>query len=106
LIKLILIYLFFNLILFQTANLVSKTFSSSKNDSSEKKVIVYAKGLINNPEVFYQASILHQNSNKLDNAIADIELAIGLLEMHKSSEKYEQKFKTRLQELQELKKAK
>jgi hypothetical protein len=88
----------------QVSNMISKSLNATKNDSTDKKVLVYAKGLINNPEVFFQTSILHEKSNKLDNAIADMELALGLLEMQKTSVNYQEKFKKRLQELQELKK--
>ena len=103
-IKLVLIWLLFSLMLTQVSNMISKSLNATKNDSTDKKVLVYAKGLINNPEVFFQTSILHEKSNKLDNAIADMELALGLLEMQKTSVNYQEKFKKRLQELQELKK--
>jgi len=103
-IKLVLIWLLFSLMVVQVSNMISKSLSSTKNDSTDKKVLVYAKGLINNPEVFFQTSILHEKSNKLENAIADMELALGLLEMQKTSVNYQEKFKKRLQELQELKK--
>lgn len=40
---------------------------------------IYLKGLISNPEVFYQTSLYFHNNGNYDKALIDIQLAMGLI---------------------------
>jgi hypothetical protein len=52
---------------------------------SEKVAILYFKGIVNNPEAFYQSSLEYEKKNRYSKAIADMKFAIGLLERHSVS---------------------
>jgi hypothetical protein len=66
---------------------------------NEKQNQFYLLGLIQNPVALYKSSEVHENNGRLDNAIRDMELALGLLEMHGSNQILIEKFKTRLNSL-------
>lgn len=81
-----------------------QNFIASKNKIvadriNEKQNQFYLLGLIQNPIALYKSSEVHENSGRLDKAIRDMELALGLLEMHGSNQILIEKFKTRLNSL-------
>ena len=63
---------------------------------------LYLLSFIGNPEALYMASEHWQEQKKYDNAIRDMRLAIGLLEMHNADPKTIQRYKKRLDELQKV----
>lgn len=63
---------------------------------------LYLLSFIGNPEALYMASEHWQEQKKYDNAIRDMRLAIGLLEMHNADPKIIQRYKSRLADLQKI----
>lgn len=72
------IILVFLLGVFAGLNYVFKT-------ADEKIYIIYLRGLISNPEALYQASLEYEKKNRYSKAIADMKLAIGVLERHSAA---------------------
>jgi hypothetical protein len=60
----------------------------------------YALSMVQNPEALYITSEYWEEMNKHDNAIRDIRLAIGLLELHTANPEVIQRYKDRLTLLQ------
>ena len=60
---------------------------------------IYLLSLLNNPEGLYMASEIWEEQSKYENAIREMRLAIGLLEMHKADDKVIQRYRERLQKL-------
>lgn len=63
---------------------------------------LYLLSFVGNPEALYMASEHWQEQKKYDNAIRDMRLAIGLLEMHNADPKTIERYKSRLAELQKF----
>lgn len=95
------------LIFYGFLNFILPDFSEIENYSSSKirKLAdnleaphnrFYLLGLINNPEAFYKSSEVHESRNKIDKAIRDIELAIGLLEMNGANSNVIERYQQRL----------
>ncbi len=59
--------------------------SLRKLETDQNKLIVLS--LIQNPRVLWKLSEANENKGKIDNAIRDMELAIGLLEILKNTKK-------------------
>lgn len=53
----------------------------------ESIIVLYAKGLINNPEVFWSSSIYYENSGRLDKAVKDLFFAVGIFHANSASDK-------------------
>ena len=60
---------------------------------------VYLLSFVGNPEALYMASEYWEEQKKYDNAIREMRLAVGLLEMHHADDKVLQRYKDRLNEL-------
>jgi hypothetical protein len=70
-----------------------------------KKIItptgkLYMLSLVNNPEAFYMSSEYWETKNKKENALRDMRLAIGLLELHNSNQIVVERYRKRLKYLQ------
>ncbi len=61
---------------------------------------IAAQSFIQNPEALWLMADEHEKKDKLDAAIRDIRLAIGLLELHSSSKDVLTRYKSRLELLQ------
>lgn len=61
---------------------------------------LYLLSFVGNPEALYMASEHWEEKNKYDNAIREMRLAIGLLEMHNADAKVLQRYRDRLAALQ------
>lgn len=71
--------------------------SKSVNKSlKNEKTKVLLGSFIQNPAALYLASEIDEKDEKFDNAIMEIELAIGLLEMHNASEQVVRRYSNRL----------
>jgi hypothetical protein len=68
----------------------------STGSVSEKVAVLYFKGMVNNPEVFYQSSLEYEKKNRYSKAIADMKLAIGLLERHLAADSKLECYRKRL----------
>ena len=55
---------------------------------------LYMLSLVNNPEDFYMSSEHWEKKNKIENAVRDMRLAIGLLELHNTNEIVTERFFT------------
>ena len=60
---------------------------------------VYLLSFVANPEALYMASEMWEEQKKFDNAIREMRLAIGLLEMHNADTKVIKRYEDRLQAL-------
>jgi hypothetical protein len=60
---------------------------------------LYMLSLVNNPEAFYMSSEHWEKKNKIENAVRDMRLAIGLLELHNTNEIVTERYKERLKYL-------
>lgn len=60
---------------------------------------VFLLSFVGNPEALYIASEYWEEQKKYDNAIREIRLAIGLLEMHNANQTVIDRYKKRLIEL-------
>ena len=63
---------------------------------------LYLLSFVGNPVALYMASEHWEKQKKYDNAIRDMRLAIGLLEMHNADPKVLQRYKERLSVLEKL----
>ena len=67
---------------------------------SDEKTRVRLKGLLTtNPAVHYRVAAIEERDGNVVAAIEDIELALGLLEMHGADRATKEKYTSRLQEL-------
>lgn len=67
---------------------------------SDEKTRLQLKGLLTtNPAVHYRVSLIEERKGNLAAAIEDIELALGLLEMHGADRATKEKYTARLQVL-------
>jgi hypothetical protein len=66
----------------------------------DEKTRIRLKGLLtNNPAVHYRVAAIEEAKGNLDAAIEEIDLALGLLELHGADRTAREKYQTRLQEL-------
>ena len=70
----------------------------AKTRLTEKNTIILL-GLIQNPAALEKASIISEKKDRLDRAIVEMELAIGLLELHSASPAILTKYNDRLKHL-------
>ena len=72
---------------------LSKTFK-------EERTQLHLLSFIQNPAVLYKTSVMDEEEGKLKEAVRDMELAIGLLEMHGASSSVIARYNERLLKLQ------
>jgi hypothetical protein len=66
----------------------------------DEKTRVRLTGLLtHNPAVHYRVAAIEEAKGNLEAAIEEIELAVGLLELHAADRAAQEKYRTRLQEL-------
>jgi hypothetical protein len=65
-----------------------------------ERVRLYALGLIQNPQALYKASEAAEREASVDVAVRDMELAIGLLELHNADKQVLKRYTNRLEKLQ------
>lgn len=63
------------------------------------KTKLYLLSFVQNPQALYKISEMDEAEGKIDNAIREIELAIGLLEMHGADKQVIQRYNDRLTKL-------
>jgi hypothetical protein len=71
------------------------------NIQKNEKVSLLLYSFVQNPEALYQASLLDSNVGNNKKALMEINLAIGLLEMHNSQSRFMKKYLARKKELEE-----
>ncbi len=64
---------------------------------------LYALSFIQNPAALYKTSEIAEREGKIDSAIRDIEMAIGLLEMHSADKLVIKRYYERYERLAKLK---
>jgi hypothetical protein len=65
----------------------------------EERTKLYILSFVQNPAALYKTSELAEREGKLDNAIRDMEMAIGLLEMHGGDKAAIKRYGDRLEKL-------
>lgn len=71
-----------------------------KNSVRKEEVQLRVRGFFtSNPQVHWNISVIEEKKGNLNAAVMEIELAIGLLEMHQASKDVVQRYKTRLETL-------
>lgn len=84
--------------------LVQATYSLKKVKFFQNEVVqIYLKGAIQNPAALWRSSVIHEEHEKYTQAILDMELAIGLLEMHRAPDEMKKAYKDRLSHLMSIK---
>lgn len=74
--------------------------SRLQNVLREEKTRLRIKGLITkNPAVHYRVSLVQESEGNLPPAIEEMELAIGLLDLHSTDKSAKERYASRLQEL-------
>ena len=80
---------------------ISPTIESLKRALREESVRVRLTGLLtNNPAVHWKMSQIEEGKGNLTTATTEIELAIGLLELHSANKDVVARYTSRLKELQ------
>lgn len=80
----------------------SQNWAKVRTALGDEKTRIRLRGLLTtNPAVHYRISLVEERDGKLANAIEEIELALGLLEMHGASPAIKEKYVTRLRALKE-----
>ena len=64
-----------------------------------EKAKLYVLSFVQNPAVFYRTSEIAERDAKMDSAVRDMELAIGLLEMHNTDKQVIKRYNDRLDKL-------
>jgi len=80
------------------ANFLLPDFSQLKHLETPKAKLVLLS-FIQNPQALLKISEIEEAEGKIDNSIREIELAIGLLEMHGADKQAIQKYSDRVNEL-------
>lgn len=71
-----------------------------RNAVRDEKTRVRLKGLLtNNPAVHYRVAAIEEAKGRYESAIEEIELALGLLELHVADRATRDKYQSRLQDL-------
>ncbi len=80
---------------------IRPSIESLKRALREESVRVRLTGLLtNNPAVHWRMSQIEEGKGNLANAIIEIELALGLLELHSANKSVVDRYSNRLKELQ------
>jgi hypothetical protein len=69
------------------------------NVMKEERTKLYLLSIVQNPAVLYKTSELAERAGKFDNALRDMELAIGLLEMHGADKSVIKRYSDRVERL-------
>lgn len=72
---------------------------SVKKAAKVEKTRVALMSFIQNPAALYRASEIDEKAGKLKDAVMEMQLAIGLLEMHNSNQLVIKRYTTRLEQL-------
>lgn len=72
---------------------------SIKKAAKDEKTRVVLMSFIQNPAALYRASEIDEKAGKFNSAILDMEMAIGLLEMHNASPAVIKRYEARLSDL-------
>lgn len=72
---------------------------SMKKAAKDEKTRVALMSFIQNPAALYRASEIDEKAGKLDDAVMEMQLAIGLLEMHNANQLVIKRYATRLDQL-------
>ena len=84
-------------ILLVAAYLTPNTDRLKRFDTPINKIFLLS--FIGNPEALYMASEMWEEQKKYDNAVREMRLAIGLLEMHKADPKVLKRYRDRVEAL-------
>lgn len=80
------------------ANFLLPDFSELKRFETPKSKIILLS-FVQNPQALLKISEIEEAEGKIDNAIREVELAIGLLEMHGANNQVIQKYTDRVNKL-------
>jgi hypothetical protein len=72
---------------------------SIKKAAKDEKTRVSLMSFIQNPAALYRASEIDEKAGKFNNAVMEMQLAIGLLEMHNANPLVIKRYTTRLDQL-------
>ncbi len=72
---------------------------SIKKEAKHEKTRLALMSFIQNPEALYRASEIDEKAGKLNDAAMEMQMAIGLLEMHNASQVLIKRYTTRLDHL-------
>lgn len=67
--------------------------------ASEGNKLIVVGLLVNNPEIYFKRSLLHEKEGRIQAAITDMELAIGLLQVKGADKDFKDKYYARLNRL-------
>ena len=73
--------------------------SAAASMKPTEKSRILLLGLVQNPAALYQASTIDEKEGNLERAITDMELALGLLEMHGAPQQVIARYSERVHEL-------
>lgn len=76
------------------------------NAMKDERAKLYALSFVQNPAALRKTSEIAERDGKLDNAMRDMELAIGLLEMHNADKQVIKRYNDRLDKLKVVAKTK
>lgn len=69
------------------------------NALKDERTKLYILSFVQNPVALYKTSEIAERDGKLDNAMRDMELAVGLLEMHGADKQVIKRYNDRLDKL-------
>jgi hypothetical protein len=72
---------------------------SMKKAAKNEKTRVALMSFIQNPAALYRASEIDEKAGKLNDAVMEMQLAIGLLEMHNANQLVIKRYATRMEHL-------
>ncbi len=70
-----------------------------KKNFSDERAKLYVLSFVQNPAALYKTAEIEMRNGKVDSATRDMELAIGLLEMHGADKQVIKRYSDRLEEL-------
>lgn len=70
-----------------------------KKNFKDERARLYTLSFVQNPAALYKTSEIEAQNGKIENAKRDMELAIGLLEMHGADKQVIKRYTDRLEEL-------
>ncbi len=78
--------------------------ASIRKNFQDERAKLYVLSFIQNPAALYKTAEIEARNGKIDNATRDMELAIGLLEMHGADKQVIRRYADRLEEFKNAKK--
>lgn len=78
---------------------------SIKKAARDEKIRVTLLSFIQNPAALYRDSEIDEKNGKLESAVMEMQMAIGLLEMHSANQSVIRRYASRLEKLELLLKA-